>query len=352
MPTFLPLRDHLLLLLFLGVALLLSIAIGFAVRVFLLRMKNERVADHWHQIERTWEPVVLDVIAGDRDLTAFWSIVEPRDARFAVNYLQRFCRQLVGVERERLRDMAHPYLRDFANLARHRDPHRRAWAVQTLGDLGLADHLDTIKAALDDPSPLVAMVAARALARPAHPEHLPLVLDRLQRFTSWSPNFLASMLAMVGTDAAPTLRAVLEDARRTSEVRVVATTALMYLRDLPSADAAARQLEESSDRELRAAALRLLGRVGGAGQRAAVRPLLTASDPVLRATAAAALGNMGDAEDLERLQSVCEDDSRWVALHAARALRDAGQTETLQRLASSGRARATLAMQVLSEVDR
>jgi HEAT repeat protein len=133
---------------------------------------------------------------------------------------------------------------------------------------------------------------------------------------------------------------------------VVAATALMYLRDLPSADTAARLLAESSDRELRAAVLRLLGRVGGAAHRDAVRPLLAANDTVLRAAAAAALGIIGDRDDLERLQTVCEDDSRWVALHAARALRDAGETETLQRLASSGRARATLAMQVLSEVDR
>ena len=67
---------------------------------------------------------------------------------------------------------------------------------------------------------------------------------------------------------------------------------------------------------------------------------------------AAVLGRIGDADDLEHLRSACEDESRWVALHAARALRNAGDTQTLHRLASSGRQRATLAMQVLSEVDR
>jgi hypothetical protein len=52
---------------------------------------------------------------------------------------------------------------------------------------------------------------------------------------------------------------------------------------------------------------------------------------------------------MQVLREACEDDSKWVALHAARALRDAGEVESLYELAESERARATLALQVLSE---
>ena len=108
---------------------------------------------------------------------------------------------------------------------------------------------------------------------------------------------------------------------------------------------------EEHDREILAASLRLLGSVGQPEHLPAVRQMITSSDFVVRAAAVSALGNVGGSEDMTLLHTACEDDSRWVAIHAARALRDAGHVDSLQQLAASGRARATLAMQVLSEVD-
>ena len=106
----------------------------------------------------------------------------------------------------------------------------------------------------------------------------------------------------------------------------------------------------ATDRELLTACLRLLGRVGRAEHRATVRQLIESPDFVVRAAAASALGTIGTPDDMTRLQALCEDESRWVAIHAARALRDAGQLDALQQLASTGRNRATLALQVLSEI--
>jgi hypothetical protein len=338
--------------LFLGVLALIVIAVAFGVSVMILRLRNERRAERWGRLEGLWDEVVLDILSGDRDPEAFWSLVLPRDALFAVNYLQRYHRRLAGAEQVRLRVVARPYLPLVARRAGHRDPDRRAWAVQTVGELGLEDYLPTVRAALDDPSPIVAMVAARCLVRPGRSELLAPVVDRLQRFTTWSPNFLASLLAAVGPEATPLLRAVLADQRREPAVRAVAATALAYLLDVDAADVAAAVLAATTDPELQAAVLRLLERVGGGAHAGAVRPRLAAENPVVRAAAAAALGRIGDHDDLLRLRAACEDESRWVALHAARALRNAGDTETLQRLATSGRERATLAMQVLSEVDR
>jgi HEAT repeat protein len=145
---------------------------------------------------------------------------------------------------------------------------------------------------------------------------------------------------------------VVDDERREPAVRAVSATALAYLRDVESADVAARVAATATNGDLLAAVLRILERVGRGAHAPAARTLLASPDPVVRAAAAAVLGRIGEPGDLERLRSACEDGSRWVALHAARALRNAGDTQTLQRLASSGRERATLAMQVLSEVDR
>lgn len=341
-----------LIVLLVGVVVLLLIAVAFGVSVMVLRLRNDRRAARWSRLEALWDSVVLDVLSGDAAPDGFWALVERRDALFALSYLQRYYRRLAGQEKGRLQALARPYLPLVAARVHHKDPDRRAWAVQTVGELSLEEHLGLVLAALDDPSPIVAMVAARSLARPDRPEHVAAVTDRLQRFTTWSPNFLASLLAAVGPAAAPPLRAVLEDGRREPAVRAVAATALAYLRDIESADVAARVAGTATDRDLLAAALRVLERVGRGAHAPAARTLLAAVDPVVRAAAAAALGRIGEGADLERLRSACEDESRWVALHAARALRNAGDTQTLHRLASSGRQRATLAMQVLSEVDR
>ncbi|MBE0591763.1 MAG: HEAT repeat domain-containing protein [Gemmatimonadales bacterium] len=127
--------------------------------------------------------------------------------------------------------------------------------------------------------------------------------------------------------------------------------ALGYLHDPTSADLAAEILARATDRELVAAVLRLLERVGHQEQRALVRGFLNSPDFVIRAAAASALGNVGDEEDRRLLRIACDDESRWVAIHAARALRNAGDLAGLRALAGSGRERATLAMQVLSEVE-
>lgn len=344
------LGEQLLLVLAIGIGVLMLFALGFAGSVLLLRLAHQRRAETWRVLEAKWEDAILEMLAEDRDPATFRALVAEGEELFCVGYILRYARRLTGPERELLQDLARPYLPLIVPRMRHRNARRRARAVRTLGVLGLPEYADTVAAALEDDSPLVSMVAARALARGKDPDYVAPVLDHLDRFTLWSPNFLASMLASIGSAAAPALRVVFADAKRPAEVRAVAATALAYLNDLAGGDVAVQVLGQASDRELLAAALRLIGQVGHRDHRAAVLPFLTASDFYVRATAASALGNVGEAEDLELLRVACEDDSRWVAIHAARALRDAGDIGSLQQLAASGGPRATLALQVLSEV--
>jgi HEAT repeat protein len=343
--------QRLLLFLIIGIAVLLAFAIGFAVSVVLLRIKNQRKAAKWNALERKWDETILSVLEGEEALTAFWSLVAVDEELFCVNYILRYARWLTGIERQRAVSLAQPYLHRVAPRAGARDAERRARAIQTLGALGLATHSDIVVRALDDESPLVAMVAARALARKEHPGFLRPVLLHLHRFTTWSPNFLASLLAAVGPDAAPALREVLDDPQRPANVRAVVATALGYLYDYDAANVAATVLEADDDKELTTACLRLMGRVGREEHLPLVRAFIDSGEFAVRAAAASALGSLGREEDLTRLKTACEDESRWVALHAARALRDAGDVESLQQLAASSHARATLAVQVLSEMD-
>lgn len=343
--------ERLLLFLVIGIAVLLAFAIAFAISVVLLRIKNQRKAAKWNLLERRWDETILTVLEGDKELSAFWDLVAPHEEMFCVNYIMRYARWLRGVERERAVGLAQPYLHRIVPRANARDAQRRARAIQTLGQLGLAGHSDVVTQALDDQSPLVAMVAARALARKEHPQFLRPVLSHLHRFTTWSPNFLASLLAAVGPEAAPDLRDVLRDSSRPPDVRAVVATALGYIYDYDAADVAAVVLEVEREKELVTACLRLMGRVGRDEHLPLVRGFIASGEFAVRAAAASTLGSLGREEDLARLRNACEDDSRWVALHAARALRDAGDVESLQKLAASGQARATLALQVLSEME-
>ena len=93
-------------------------------------------------------------------------------------------------------------------------------------------HADTVVAALDDRSPLVAMIAARALAKKETPQYAGAVLARLHRFTSWRPSFLASMLSSMGPEIAPILRSTLGNPAIDTQVRAIATMALRELHDL------------------------------------------------------------------------------------------------------------------------
>jgi hypothetical protein len=343
------LGEQLLLFLAISIGALFLCAVAFAVTVIVLRIRNQRKAERWKELEAKWEVAIFDVIAGDAAPERLWNLVAEDERIYCVDYILQFARRVTGEERRRLAALARPFLPVVAERVRSRDPQRRARAVQTLGELGLDSYADEVILALDDASPLVAMVAARALAREEHASHLGPVLSHLHRLTDWSPSFLAAMLSFVGPSAAPALRSELADPRRPPKVRAVIARALMNLNDYDAANVAARILEDESDRELVTSVLRLLAAIGREEHLPLVRRAARSDDFVVRAQAATALGNLGQREDMALLRDACEDDSQWVALRAARALRDAGEVERLAELAESDRPHAVLAMQVLSE---
>lgn len=325
------------------------VALTFAALAVAFRWINVRKARRWQALETEWEAGLLDLLAGDIGVDAFRGRVAHRDALYFVDYLSQFARRLRGAERVLIAQVAPPYLPRVAKQVHSRQATVRARAVRTLGLLGLRDYSYAIIAALDDPSPLVAMTAARQLAQREPSDFAPAVLLKLHRFQHWSPGFLTAMLAAIGPDAAPFLRAALADERELSTVRAVAADALRAVNDLTAADLAGRIASQSSDRELVAASLRLLRSCGEARHTGLVRVLARHGDDVIRAHALAALGTLGDADDIPLLVAAIGDASVWVAWPAARSLAAIGGRAALEGIATSAHVRADLAREVLLE---
>lgn len=329
-----------------GIAVLLGLGLALAAYALALRLRNLRKTarrSHWRAV---WEPLLLGVLAGDLEPKALHAEVGEREELLFVGFLLDYAKRVRGPERALVCRLAGPYLRRVAADLGDPDPERRARAVHTLALLGLPEYGDLLALALDDPSPLVAMTAARALANEERPQYLRAVLQRLHRFTTWSAGFLASMLASAGSSAAPILREALSSAQYDHRVRAVAADALAMLNDLAAADSAAEILAEPTDPELAIACLRLLAKVGRPEHVDSVRRQIDAPQDAVRAFAASALGRLGAPDDVARLRAALDDPSRWVAIHAARALHALGAHHVLAQLQTAEHPRAALAAEM------
>lgn len=367
--------DGMLLFILFCIAALMLFSVAFGALAIKYRRQNDRMAARWARLEAEWEPLVVAVLDGDRTAEDMAAHVDRKDRLYFVDFLTRFAKRLRGETRDQLDALALPYLDAVGAHLTYPAPAQRARAVQALGLLGFTHFADRLVTALDDESPLVAMLAARALSRRDHPQYVGAVIDRLYRFDNWSPRFLASMLAAVGPDAVPQLRTAYADSARPPQTRAVAAEALRWLNDIPAVDIAARVLEEEFERErpgdapptpanreetagddalnarrdLAASSLRLLRNLGRPEHARKARDLCASPDFVVRAFALRALGRIGDASDVSRLEGALEDESVWVVLHAAHALRELGAETKLRDIAARPHPRADIARQVLAE---
>ncbi len=316
-----------------------------------LRVRNNRLERRQRALIERWEPAVLDVLAGAADDSALLDLVTPSDESFFLSFLLGYARRLHGEERDTVKRLAKPFLPRLAAGAREGSAEERGQTMQVLAGLGLPDHADTVAAALEDRSPVVAMIAAHGLYRRGYEAYFPLVLRHLPRFTLWSRSFLASMLTRGGPASAPPLRDTLADPARPPLVRAVAADALTLLNDIESVAVAAKILEdpEQRDRELLVASIRLVRRLGHQNHTRLLRPLVSIPDPVIRAAAVGALGALGGPEDVPTLQDALDDEAYWVSLEAARGLLALGAGDELEHLGASSSPWAALARQVLSE---
>ena len=339
--------------------LLTAVSITFAllacacvVAALALRWRNVRKERRWTALEANWESRLLDYLSNDTTADALRLHVDANDQLYFVGFLARFASRVRGTERARIGDVAKPYLPRVERQLRSRFPGVRARAVRTLSLLGLRDYSYGVIAALDDPSPFVAMIAARALSRREQPEFASAVLVKLHRFSEWSPGFLSAMLAGIGPAAAPYLRGTLADDAAPTAERIVAADALRALNDLECADMAADVASRSRDRDLTAAVLRLLRTSGRAPHASVVRVLAVGEDEMIRAQALAALATLGNVTDVPMLTRALDGPSVWVTWHAARALLVIGGRTALEQMIAANHGRAEVLREVLMDAPR
>ena len=315
----------------------------------IMRFVHAADAKAAEQFNERWRDPLLGAVANPDLVPSVQALVRDEDAIRFLGFVIEYARRLRGQEKGVLKDMAKPFLPRMAERVHARRVEMRAWAVQTLGTLGLPEYADEVVAALDDPSPLVAMVAARALARAETPQYAPAVLERLERFTGWDRHFLASMLAAIGPSASGAFRDGLADEGRAPWIRGVMAEALLQQGDFMAGDIAAEVVRTAHERDLLASALRLVAAVGRPEHVKVIRLHHDSDDAVVRAQALRALGVLGGVDDVQVLVGAMEDLSPWPALYAARGARDAGGRGVLADLVASGHPSAALAEQVLAE---
>ena len=335
------------LIVFIGIFFIISILFAFATIYF--RWSNTRKAKRWHNLESKWKERLLLILADEADMQTLLDQVSKKESLYFIDFLLRYSQRLKGMEQDHLTKLAQPFLKPIARHLQGNDPERRARAVLTLSALGLKEYDKQIVASLDDPSPLVAMVAVRALASQDSPEYAPVIMNHLHRFEDWSRNFLTSLLKLIGPEGTPAFRETLSDSQATPISRATAAQALRDLNDLLSADIAAQVIEMESDRDLLAAVLKLLAQVGQEKHVPVIRKLIASPDFVVRACALKALGMIGEENDLELIKSGIDDPIPWVAIQAVEGILSAGGQELLQDIAESDHPRANLAQQALAE---
>jgi len=197
------LTDSALLILAAIILAILVIAILFSVYAVVLRIGSARRERLRAALKSQWEGPVLAAIADPGRADEVHALV-PRKYRLNfVQFVLEYARRVRGEEQRTLRRLVAPYLDSIAERTKHPRSEVRTRAVQTLGTLGMPRYSAEVLAGLDDPSPLVSMVAARYLARPEHSELAPALMKHLHRFHGWDRRFLASMLATMGPEVSP-----------------------------------------------------------------------------------------------------------------------------------------------------
>jgi hypothetical protein len=338
------------------VFLLTAFTLSFMGYAFLLHLRSLRVERRRQTLEDRWQGRLLDAATGesapapDRDTPRPEEPdVDEADRVLFLELVTKYARALEGPERQKIERVGRPYLDALEPLLEDPDAYRRAYALDMLGELGYEQAGERITRGLADESGLVAMVAARALARRGDPKHVPLLLSRLGAFESWSANYLSSLLVSFGPGAAPFLRGLAIDTDAKPRLRSVAFQALRELHDMASVGPAAGLLPGEDDIDVQAEIIRLIGALGGPGQLPVIRPFASSSAPHVRAVALRAISNLSDrrTSDVELVSAGLDDPSPWVALQAAHGLLALGRADELRDLAASTSPRAPLAAEVL-----
>lgn len=330
-------------------AVLVGLVVLFALFTVGIRLRRNHLEGRRKQMLKRWQPLLLEIINGDLPANVLHKEVQKGEKREFLEFIYCYARLLRGQCLERIRTAAVPYLDELHTVYGKKTPEHRARYVQIVGLMGEDRHVYRLVNALDDPSPLVAMMATRVLIRRSKAVYAEKILQRLHRFEDWSIDALAGLIASMGGGVSGLLRQVLADADQPVQVRTVAALALQTLNDAKAADLAACLLEQAAEQPLLRALLQLIGQVGKPRHLPQVQPFVMAASDAVRIRAVQALGQLSQKEQVEHLEEAVSDTSPWVARQAAQGLKRMGRSDVLRGFVSVEHPRSELAWEVLCE---
>lgn len=287
----------------------------FLLRIrLLLRQRRERF------YEAQWQPLLAECVF---DVPAILPQV-PRNMRYHFLKVWNFHHEsLVGRARTNLVALAGAmHLGDVAHdLMGAADLRQRLIAVMTLGHLGDRKQWHDLRALVADPSPMLSLTAARALLDIDAAATLAWLVTVMAAREDWPLARVVGMLKDAGSDRVtlPLIAAAEAAARMEGgERQVVRLLQMMEVAHTEHvAPVAGRIAREVADPELIAAALRL---VQDPRDLDIVRIHAGHENWSVRAAAVQVLGRIGGVTDRSLLVGMLSDRHWWVRYHAAHAL--------------------------------
>lgn len=313
--------------------------------------RNQEKARFWEGLEHSWEPLIESYLLGKLNKELVLQAVPSGRELYFVDFLMRRALR-PGENREALQQLAEPYLPTLVSrLANGQgDAEQRARAVQTVALLGQGTSQRLLVRSLDDPSPLVSLVAAMALSQLGESSQAVHILEQLPRLGDWHQGLLTALLVRMGTEVQPAVRSCLEDSND-PETQTVCLHVLTRLNDVQALPLAVRLLSHTLDVNVQVAALGLLGHLGTPEHLPLIRSRFDSTQFAVRLAVIRALHQQQSVTDQQIFTKGFDDSSRWVALQSALALKGTGHQHVLHELTFLRHPRSNLASQVLNRYD-
>lgn len=234
-------------------------------------------------------------------------------------------------------------------LLQHPLPEYRAIGLRAITAFGDSQTLEQSVSFLDDPSPLVALVATRGLIQSGNRDLKLCILDHLGRITKFSAQLSASLLKEMGPDMIPQFRTIAKDESAPRDLRKTVIETLISLTDNGFCDIIVSDIlsRKEEDPEILRACLDFLSKLGAPKHAAAVRPFLDHKDFFGRVYACIAIGELGSRSDIPKLRQLFSEQNSWVSFRAAEALHQLGDIQFLQEQAETDEQSGQRARQVL-----
>jgi HEAT repeat protein len=216
----------------------------------------------------------------------------------------------------------------------------RCEAAELIGVSGHRPGGPALVRLLEDRSPEVRRVAARALGRLGDPAGAVPVFNAALGDRALASRDVAAALVLLDAEATPTLVGIVAEAREPA-IRSIGAEVLGLRGTMEATGLLVGMIGNDPSMEVRIRSARALGRIGSD---AAVDPLtavLSSDVPELRAVAARALGQVGSSRAVPALVDCLGDPTHRVAVNAAESLTGLGDAghRALSSVAESGDAR-------------